>query len=271
MPLSSLLLYSAIVTARPMPFRMSVQAWTFHNFSAFEAIEKTARAGAKYIEFFPGQALKPGSNASVGPGLSESEMAELHQQLDKFHVTPVAFGVTGIDKDYEKSKPLFAWAKNLGLKVINTESTESIDTIEKLVKEFDISVGFHNHPKRDNDPKYRMWDPKYVYSVVKDRDKRIGSCADIGHWVRSGIKPLDALNELHGRVVSSHLKDLNAFSPDAHDLPYGNGVSGIRSILAYYDKIGLKGSVSVEYEYNWDNNTEEVAQCIGYVMGVYAS
>ncbi|MBI1334217.1 MAG: sugar phosphate isomerase/epimerase [Armatimonadetes bacterium] len=269
MVLSAILVASTLSASRPVPFLMGVQAWTFHNFSAFEAIEKTAQAGAKYIEFYPGQSFKPGSKSSMGPGLTAEEMADLKAQLNKFGVTPTAYGVTGIDKDYDKAKPLFVWAKSLGLKVLNTESVESIDTIEKLVKEFDIKVGFHNHPKRADNPSYKMWDPNYVYGIVKNRDHRIGSCADTGHWVRSGIKPIDALNMLHGRIVSSHLKDLNEFSPDAHDMPYGTGVSDVPAILAFYDKIGLKGTVSVEYEYNWDTNVDEVAQCIGYVRGLY--
>lgn len=269
MALLSVIVAVALVKPRPMPFYMSVQAWTFHNFTAFEAIEKTSQAGAKYIEFFPGQPLKPGSKSGMGPGLTSEETTELQAQLKKFGITPVAYGVTGIDTDYSKAKPLFAWAKQMGIKVINTESVESLDTIEKLVKEFDIKVGFHDHPKRDNDPKYRMWDPNYIYGLVKDRDIRIGSCADTGHWVRSGIKPVDAINALHGRIVSSHLKDLNEFTPGAHDLPYGTGVSDVPAILALYDKIKMNGSVSVEYEFNWDTNVTEVAQCIGFVRGIY--
>src|SRR5881394_95045 len=38
-------------------FVLGCQAYTFHRFSAFEAIEKTAAAGGKAIEFYPGQAL----------------------------------------------------------------------------------------------------------------------------------------------------------------------------------------------------------------------
>jgi len=269
MALSSVLVFSVLAASRPMPFLMSVQAWTFNRFTAYEAVEKASQAGAKYIEFFPGQALKPGSKSGMGPGLTSDEVSDLKNHLKKYGVTPVAYGVTGIDTDYAKAKPLFAWAKEMGLKVINTESAESIDTIEKLVKEFDISVGFHNHPKRDNDPKYTMWDPNYIYGLVKNRDRRIGSCADTGHWVRSGIKPVDALTALHGRIVSSHLKDLNEFAPGAHDMPYGNGVSDVPAILSFYDKIGMKGSVSVEYEHNWDTNVTEVAQCIGFVRGIY--
>src|SRR5947209_3983494 len=38
-------------------FFIGCQAWTWNNFTVFEAIEKTAQAGAKVIEFYPGQKL----------------------------------------------------------------------------------------------------------------------------------------------------------------------------------------------------------------------
>ena len=104
----------------------------------------------------------------------------------------VNYGVVGIPKDEPGARKVFEFAKTLGLRAVTTESADAIDTIDKLVKEFDVMVAFHDHPKRPNNPEYRMWDPNYILSLVKDRDKRIGACADTGHWVRSGIKPVDA-------------------------------------------------------------------------------
>src|SRR3954470_4165484 len=43
--------------ARVGGFGLGAQAYTFNRFSVFEAIEKTAQAGGKTIEFFPGQKL----------------------------------------------------------------------------------------------------------------------------------------------------------------------------------------------------------------------
>jgi sugar phosphate isomerase/epimerase len=155
----------------------------------------------------------------------------------------------------------------MGLYGITTESVGALDTIEKLVKEYDIKVGFHDHPKQGNNPDYRMWDPNYVVSVVKDRDARIGSCADTGHWVRSGLNPVDCLRILKGRIISSHLKDLNEMGPGAHDVPYGAGVSDVPALLAELKAQGFAGNISIEYEYHWENSTPEVGQCIGFVRG----
>lgn len=247
-------------------FIPSVQAWTFNSFTTQQAIEMAAAAGSKAIELFPGQTFSAESgDVKVGPEMSAENTAKLKGFLDAAGLRAVAFGVTGISKDPAEARKLFTWAKGLGILVINTESTDAIDTIEMMVKEFDMKVGFHDHPRRKDDPKYRMWDPSYVYDLVKNRDKRIGSNADTGHWVRSGIKPVDAIRTLKGRIVSSHLKDLNVFDPEGHDVPYGMGVSDVRGILEEYRKIGMSGPVSVEYEYNWKTSLPEVAQCVGFM------
>ena len=138
---------------------------------------------------------------------------------------------------------------------------------EKLVKEYDIKVGFHDHPKRPDNPNYRMWDPNYILEICKDRDPRIGSCADIGHWVRSGLKPVDAIRTLKGRIVSSHLKDLHAPLPSGHDVPFGTGVSDVSAILDEFAAQGFAGPISVEYEFNWDANHVDAKQCIEFVRG----
>jgi sugar phosphate isomerase/epimerase len=175
--------------------------------------------------------------------------------------------VVQISKEEAEARKVFEFAKTMGLRAVTTESVDAIDTIEKLVKEYDIMVGFHDHPKRAKNPNYRMWDPAYVLSVVKDRDPRIGSCADTGHWVRSGLKPVDCLRILKGRIISSHLKDLNEMGPDAHDVPYGTGVSDIPGILQELRNQHFTGNLSIEYEYHWESSEPEVAQCIGFVRG----
>jgi sugar phosphate isomerase/epimerase len=65
--------------------------------------------------------------------------------------------------------------------------------------------------------------------------------------------------------MSSHLKDLNAPLPSAHDVPYGNGVSDVPAILAEFKAQGFEGPISVEYEYNWDKNVDDAKQCIDFV------
>jgi sugar phosphate isomerase/epimerase len=263
-----------LTAAEPLPdnlkqgqFVIGCQAWTFNRFSVFEAIEKTAATGAKTIEFFPGQKLSAEQKDVKFSHDSTPEVwAQVKAKLKEHGITPVAYGVVGLSKEEAASRKVFEFAKFFGIRVINTESVDAIDTFEKLVKEYDIKVGFHDHPKRPGKPDYRMWDPEYILSIVKDRDPRIGSCADTGHWVRSGLKPVDCIRILKGRIMSSHLKDLNE-APAGHDVPYGTGVSDVKGILDEYAAQGFTGPISIEYEYKQEDNLAEAKQCIEFVRG----
>jgi sugar phosphate isomerase/epimerase len=249
-------------------FAIGCQAWTFNHFTVMEAIDKTAEAGGKVIEFYPGQKFSAEQpDLKFDHNATDEMIAAVQARLKKDGIRAVNYGVVNIPNNEADARKIFEFAKKLDLYGVTTESVDSIDIIEKLVKEYDIHVGFHDHPRRPNDPSYRMWDPNYVLSVVKDRDARIGACADTGHWVRSGLNPVDCLKILKGRIMSAHLKDLNEKSPAAHDVPYGTGVSDIPAILDELKSQDFNGNVSIEYEYDWTTSLPEVAQCIGFVRG----
>jgi sugar phosphate isomerase/epimerase len=70
---------------------------------------------------------------------------------------------------------------------------------------------------------------------------------------------------LKGRIISAHLKDLNQMGEGAHDVPYGTGVSDVKTVLDELKAQGFQGNISIEYEYNWDNSLPEVTKCIDFV------
>lgn len=245
------------------------QAYTFNRFTAYDAIEKTAKAGGKVIEFYPGQKLSATDGDlkvdHASPQVGEV-IAKLQAKLKEHGVKAVNYGVVGIPANEAEARKVFDFAKKMGMRAVTTESADAINTIEKLAKEYDICVGFHNHPGDMKNPGYKVWSPYYIAGLVEGRDKRLGSAADTGHWTRSGIKPVEALRVLNGRIISTHLKDLNEFGKrDAHDMPYGQGVSGVKECLDELKKQGFEGNISIEYEYNWDNSVPEVTECIEFV------
>jgi sugar phosphate isomerase/epimerase len=252
-------------------FAVGCQAWTWNRYTVLEAIEKTAACGGKVIELYPGQKLSA-EGGKFDHNASAEQVAKVKAQLEKYHVRAVNYGVVDIPKDEAGARKVFEFAKTMGMRAITTESTGSIATIEKLVKEFDICVGFHNHPRRPDNANYKVWDPNYILGVVKDLDPRIGAAADTGHWARSGLKPVECLRILKGRIISTHLKDLNEFGkPEAHDVPYGTGINDIKGILDELKAQGFGGNVSIEYEHNWESSMPEVAQCVGFVRGYGAA
>ena len=248
-------------------FAIGCQAWTFHQLSAYEAVEQTALAGGKIIEFYPGQKLSPDQpDARWDHHASAETIAAMKSHLAKHGVRAVNYGVVS-GKDASEWRRIFEFAKQFDFYAITTEDVDKLDLIEKLVKEFNIRVAIHNHPRRADDANYQVWNPHYVLSVVKDRDARIGSCADIGHWATSGVKPLDAVKLLKGRVISVHLKDRPAIGKPTPDQPFGAGVCDVHGVLKELTSQGFSGNISIEYEAPSERLLPEIAQCVGYFRG----
>lgn len=250
-------------------FAIGCQAYTFNRFTAFEAIEKTAAAGGKVIEFYPGQRLSA-ENPDLRVGHDSAQVdevvAKLQAKLRQHGIKAVNYGVVGVSRDEADARRVFEFAKKMGMRAITTESADAINTIEKLAKEYDIAVGFHNHPGDMSRPGYKVWNPFYIAGLVEGRDSRLGAAADTGHWMRSGIVPVEALRVLRGRLISLHMKDLNEFGRrDAHDVPFGQGKGDMAAVLAELRAQGFDGNISIEYEHNWDNSLPEVTQCVEFV------
>jgi len=251
-------------------FVLGCQAYTFHRFTAVEAMEKTAWAGGKAIELYPGQALSPDDKTSkVEPGAADSTIQKLRAKAKQQGLVIVNFGVVTIPRDEAGARQVFEFARKLGVRAITIEpSADQIDMIEKLIREYDIAAGIHCHPRRASEPGYKLWDPNYVYSLIRDRDTRLGVCADVGHWTRSGVDAVGALRQFSGRVISVHLKDIReAGNPDADDLPLGLGVTNVRGVLQELRRQRFDGNISIEYERDWAHTVEDIAQCVGYVRG----
>src|SRR5438445_199527 len=125
-----------------------------------QAIQTMLKEGAQQLS--PEQpALKWDHHAS------DDAIQQVKEQLAKHHLRAVNYGVVGA-KDEADWRQVFEFARKLGLYGITTEAVQDLDLLEKLVKEFDIRVGIHEHARRPDDPSYKVWDPKYVLSVVKN-------------------------------------------------------------------------------------------------------
>ncbi|MGA2796859.1 MAG: sugar phosphate isomerase/epimerase [Thermoguttaceae bacterium] len=249
--------------AEKLGWRLGCQAYSFKNFTLFEAIDKTASLGLKYIEAYPDQALsKDGSQIKVNESLPADARLELKKKLGDCGVKLVNYGVCNLSQKQDDSRKVFDFAKDMGIETIVSEpSEEALEMLDKLCAEYGMNIAIHNHPKY---MQAHYWNPDTVLKVCQGCSHRIGACADTGHWVRSGLNPVESLKKLDGRIVSLHFKDLNEQGPDAHDVPWGTGVCDVKAMLGELHRQGFKGVFSIEYEYNWDNSLPEIAQCVGY-------
>src|SRR5437016_7744889 len=94
------LLATATVSAEEIPddakiggFVLGCQAYTFNRFSVFEAIEKTAQAGGKTIEFYPGQKLSADEpNIKWDHNASDEVVRKVKDKLAQHKILAVNYG-----------------------------------------------------------------------------------------------------------------------------------------------------------------------------------
>jgi len=242
-------------------WHLALQAWTYNQLTLFETIDKAKLVGVKYLEAFPGQKLSPEhNNVGFDENLPAADRKLVKEKLKKDGIKLVNYGVCNLGETEQSARKVFDFAKDMGIHTIVAEPDEKLmDVLDKLTKEYDINVAIHNHPKQSHS---HYWNPDIILAAVKGHSKRIGACADTGHWVRSGLDPVECLKKLDGRIISLHFKDLNEKGENGHDVPYGTGISNVKAMLAELQRQGFSGVFSIEYEYHEDNPTPEVEKCV---------
>lgn len=244
--------------ANKLGWKLAIQAWTNNRGTLFETLELAQRLGLHYVEAFPGQRLSKDFAGKMGPGMTPEQIQKLLAKAKACGITIINFGVTGIPADEAGARKVFEWAKKIGIKTLVCEPKESqIPLLDKLAREYDMTLAIHDHPKPSH-----YWNPDIVLKAVANASPRIGACADTGHWVRSGLDPVECLKKLRGRVISLHFKDLNQRARNAHDVPWGTGASDVAGQLAELKRQGFKGVFSIEYEHKWDEAT--LAACVAF-------
>jgi len=249
----------ATKAADKLGWRIGIQAWTFNRRSFFQTIDLVHAMGLHCIEGYPGQTVDNDAAVKMGPDLPGDVRDEIKKRLAAADIKLVNFGVIGLSKDEAKTRKVFDFAKDMGIETIVSEPPEdSFDLLDKLTVEYSINVAIHDHPKPNH-----YWNPDTVLRVIHGRNPRIGDCADVGHWQRSGVDPIEALKKLQGHIICSHFKDLNTFNDvKAIDVPWGTGAGNPRGMLEELHRQNAKIVFSVEYEHTTPNLVDDVARSI---------
>ena len=135
--------------AEKLGWRLGCQAYSFKNFTLFEAIDKTASLGLKYIEAFPNQVIsKDRREIQITESLPDDARKELKKKLGDCGVKLVNYGVCNLSKKEDDSRKVFDFAKDMGIETIVSEPPEeAMEMLDKLCAEYEMNIAIHNHPK----------------------------------------------------------------------------------------------------------------------------
>ena len=239
-------------------FELGLASYTLRQFKLEETLAMTKKVGLKNICF-----------KSMHLEL-ESTPAQIEATVQKVKDAGLDLyggGVIGMKNEGQVNQA-FDYAKAAGMKVIiAAPSFEMLPMVDKKVKQYDIKVAIHNHgPGDDIFPI-----PSVVLEHIKNLDKRIGMCHDIGHTTRYGSDPIAETRLCGDRLHDVHIKDVSAAKKDGHAVEIGRGVIDIPMFLKTLIKMDYDGMVSFEYEKDAKDPLAGLAESVGYVKGVLAA
>lgn len=245
-----------------LDWKLGAQAYTFKNFTFSEALDKIDSIGLQYVEAYPGQKIGGNIEGTMHYGMNSATKEKVKEMLEQKGIKLIAYGVVS-GKDEEDWKKLLSFAHDMGIKVITSEpDPKDLDMINQLAGKYEVKIALHNHPKPST-----YWHPDTVLELLQGREN-IKACADVGHWVRSGLNPVENLKKLEGHIASLHFKDLNEKTRNAHDVPWGTGISDVEAMLEELKRQNFEGIFSVEYEHNWNNSVPEIIKSVEYFKEV---
>lgn len=223
-------------------WKFGVALWTFHDVNFPQSLDKVDSAHLTYIE--------PNTFHDAGPEFNDSTIGQLSMQgIDKLKAMIAQKGlkveslyIVG-DSTITSWKKQFDIAKEFGVQYVTTEPPLNMwNSIDSLAGTYGIKVAIHDHWKGFS----HYWNPDTTLMAIKDHPN-FGVCADLGHWPKSGINPLDAIKKLSGHIIGVHLKDIAAYNNTSlKDVVVGTGVVDFPAIFAELKKQNFNGHIYIE-------------------------
>lgn len=223
-------------------WKFGVALWTFHDVNFPQSLNRVDSAGLTYIE--------PNTFHDAGPEFKDSTIGQLSMAgIDKLkdmiaqkNMKVESVYIVG-DSTITSWKKQFDIAKELGVEYVTTEPPLNMwNSIDSIAGAYGIKVAIHEHWNGFS----HYWDTDTTLMALKDHPN-FYVCADLGHWPKSGVNPLDAVKKLSGHIIGVHLKDIAAYNnPALKDVVVGTGVVDFPAIFAELKKQNFNGHIYIE-------------------------
>ncbi|MGV3502656.1 MAG: sugar phosphate isomerase/epimerase family protein [Adhaeribacter sp.] len=235
--------------------QLGLASYTLHKLNLDQALAAVKKVGLTHV------ALK---DVHMAMNSSPEELQAIGAKVKAAGLELYGAGVIYMKSEAEVNRA-FAYAKNAGIKtIIGVPSHPLLPLVNKKVKEYDIRLAIHNHGPGDE----VYPSPESVYTKIKDLDKRIGLCIDIGHTQRIGLDPSKEAQKYAARLYDVHIKDVTGSTAKDTPTQIGRGVIDIPGFLKTLLKINYQGVVAFEYEKEANDPVPGLAESVGYVKGV---
>lgn len=191
-----------------------------------------------------------------------AQIAEFHRKCADHGVKGYAVGPIYMSTR-DEAKAAFDYAKAVGVDTVvgvpweaapdgNTGwskrwgSRKLCEYLSDLCAEYDIRYAIHNH---SFDAPKMFPDGKYGWDMVKDLDRRMGLCLDIGHEFRNDSDPCDTIRRYRSRLWDIHLKNpANCTLGNSGAMPFPRGRIDLYEVAKTLTEVNYTGVCAIEYE-----------------------
>jgi len=234
------------------PFKLGLQSYSLRGYTTDgksdvkKALAVSKELGVHYWE----------SYTQHVPMVADLEKVKaLKQEIEAQGVHVGGYGVVHFSKEESKARMIFDFAKALGVSYLSADpSPDSFDLLDKLVEEYGIAIGIHNHG-----PGHRYALIDTIATAIKDHNPKIGCCVDTGHFLRSKEDPVRAVEVFGKRVYGVHLKDVK--NAETFTI-LGQGDLRTVDLLKALAANKYSDVLAIEYEENPENPLEDIKACL---------
>jgi len=123
----------ALRAQEKLGWRLGIEAYTFHKYTFFEAVDKTAELGLAYIGALSFQKVSDKIAKNFTPDLTDGELREIRLKLDAAGLRLLTYFIQTIPGDEAGCRKIFEFGRKLGIETFMTEpAPESLPLIDRF-------------------------------------------------------------------------------------------------------------------------------------------
>jgi sugar phosphate isomerase/epimerase len=247
-------------------FRLGIAGYTFNKFKLDATLEMLKQVDVHFL------CIK---DFHLPLKSTDEEIAAFHAKCKSFGVTGYGVGPIYMGTEEEVNNA-FAYAKRVGVKTLvgvpfkmvekkRASSPELLKLIDRKVQEYDMKYAIHNHGP---DMPELFPTAESAIELIKNMDKRVGLCLDVGHQLRDGRDPVKAILNYADRLHDVHIKNVTEATRKGRGIELPRGAIDFPALVRALRQVNYAGVCSLEYEKDMDSPLLGIAESIGYFRGV---
>lgn len=202
-------------------WRVGISSTVFRDRTFSDSAMMAEAMGLGSIEGNSSQKISPDIDKNLDYNLSSNEIASVQDRLADLRLRMPAYRVDSIPSGSDSVHKLFAFAKDMGVDTIVTNTMpSSLAAIDKLASENGMNIAIES-----------KGDPKIVIDAIGGLSSHVGVSISFSNLIEQGIKPVEALAVIKDRLMAVSIRDRSALGESGQDVRLGSGIANLQKFL----------------------------------------